>query len=91
MLRLDNGKYRNLELATQSLFQMGKTVVPKLHIKLKGPLSLEGHTHYVVSVAFFPNGKRIASASFDGTARIWRAPRRPLFTTNRTDRMIEAR
>jgi WD40 repeat protein len=35
----------------------------------------EGHTDPVTSVAFFPDGKRIASASVDGTARIWRAPR----------------
>jgi WD40 repeat protein len=34
-----------------------------------------GHTDYVTSVTFFPDGKRIASASTDGTARIWRAPR----------------
>ena len=35
----------------------------------------EGHTNGVHSVTFFPDGKRIASASWDGTARIWRAPR----------------
>src|SRR5437868_11349375 len=35
----------------------------------------EGHTATVTGVAFFPDGKRIASASHDGTARIWRAPR----------------
>jgi WD40 repeat protein len=35
----------------------------------------DGHTDYVIGVAFFPDGQRIASASRDGTARIWRAPR----------------
>ena len=35
----------------------------------------EGHTKLVHSVAYFPDGKRIASASDDGTVRIWRAPR----------------
>ena len=34
----------------------------------------EGHTRAVWSVAFFPDGKRIASSSEDGV-RIWRAPR----------------
>jgi WD40 repeat protein len=35
----------------------------------------EGHTASVLSVTYFPDGKRIASASEDGTVRIWRAPR----------------
>ena len=35
----------------------------------------EGHTATVAGVAFFPDGKRIVSASGDGTARVWRAPR----------------
>ena len=35
----------------------------------------EGNTGDVFAVAFFPDGKRIASSSVDGTARIWRAPR----------------
>ena len=36
----------------------------------------EGDTGNVFAVAFFPDGKRIASSSsFDGTVRVWRAPR----------------
>jgi WD40 repeat protein len=33
-----------------------------------------GHTGGIPSVTFFPDGKRIASAGNDGTARIWRVP-----------------
>jgi WD40 repeat protein len=35
----------------------------------------EGHTRAVIDLAFFPDGKRIVSASEDGTVRIWGTPR----------------
>ncbi|KAE9406010.1 hypothetical protein BT96DRAFT_876203 [Gymnopus androsaceus JB14] len=34
---------------------------------------LEGHTHFVSSVAFSPDGERIVSGSYDQTVRIWNA------------------
>jgi WD40 repeat protein len=34
-------------------------------------VQLVGHTNNVRSVAFFPDGKRIMSASWDGTIRVW--------------------
>jgi WD40 repeat protein len=34
---------------------------------------LEGHTHYVRSVAYSPDGRRIISGSGDRTIRIWDA------------------
>lgn len=35
---------------------------------------LEGHTEHVSSVAFSPNGKMLATGSYDGTAKLWNVP-----------------
>ncbi|KAK3947855.1 quinon protein alcohol dehydrogenase-like superfamily [Pseudoneurospora amorphoporcata] len=39
--------------------------------KLEGLLTLEGHSHYVFSVAFSPDGQRLASCSDNETIKIW--------------------
>ena len=33
--------------------------------------TLQGHTNYINSIAFSPDGTKIGTASFDRTAKIW--------------------
>jgi WD40 repeat protein len=34
--------------------------------------TLKGHEHWVNDLAFSPDGKLLASASWDGTAKLWK-------------------
>jgi WD40 repeat protein len=36
------------------------------------PIVLKGHKDWVVDAHFSPDGKRVVTASHDGTARVWR-------------------
>lgn len=52
---------------------------------LKEPVVLAGHTGWVKGVAFSPDGKNVASASWDATIKIWNSETgKELFTLKRT-------
>jgi len=78
---LDVDTERSILLALQAVnktYTVDHTVLPEAEDALRRAiqasrveLTLNGHTGPVFSAAFSPDGKRIATASADGTARIW--------------------
>jgi len=64
--------------AVSKTYKIDGTVLPEAEDALRRAiqasrveLTLNGHTDPVFAAAFSPDGKRIATASADGTARIW--------------------
>ena len=51
--------------------------------------TLQGHTYWVYSVAFSPDGERLASGSGDGTIKLWDVKTGKVLTTLRTPRPYE--
>lgn len=51
--------------------------------------TLEGHTGWVVSIAFSPDGETLASCSIDGTIRLWEVETGKCLTILTVDRPYE--
>jgi hypothetical protein len=50
--------------------------------------TLEGHSDYVTAVAFSPNGKVLASASYDFTVKLWEAGTGTALHTHRVEAVV---
>ncbi len=57
-------------LAASALIHRRVDIIQNM-VSVQEPLRLQGHTGTIYSVSFSPDGKRLASASDDGTVKVW--------------------
>src|SRR6516162_7989504 len=55
-------------------FLLAILAVPKETAFGEGPTTLRGHSGWISSLAFAPNGKLLASSSADKTVKLWTIP-----------------
>jgi WD40 repeat protein len=68
----DRGSKIDKNVSQSSVLDLPTSTVPTESQDIVGEIrALEGHTDALASVAFFPDGRRGLSGSFDGTLRIW--------------------
>ena len=69
-------KYTQLNLPEGAIPRLGKGRLTEIQYSPDGTrlavALFTGHTVQVVSVSFSPNGKTLASGSWDGTVQLWK-------------------
>ena len=75
-MNIDKEKLESIEANTSVILdeikEYKKSFEKKIDVtKFKCLKTLEGHSSYVPSVAFSPDGTKIISGSLDGTIKIW--------------------
>ena len=72
-LLLATESFKTLYDTNETVLPLSNTVLRQMIIKSRVRLTLKGHDDEVWSAAYSPDGKRIVTASFDETAKVWDA------------------